>query len=318
MTIPGASDRALDRSRVRIPADTERPDRLLAGLTARQLGILTSAALVLWSGYAATRTVLPLPAFAAVAVPAAGGAVMLAAGRIAGQPTDRLAVAAWWHLRRPRRLVPAPDGLPPLPAWVGVTPGPVPAPLRLPLAGVRADGTVDLGADGLAVVARASSVTFALRTPAEQQALVAGFGRWLNALAEPVQILLRATPVELTPIGERLLAGAPDLPHPALEAATRAHAVYLEELSLGRTLLHREVLVVFAEPSGDGNADRLARRVEDARAGLAAAGVSITGLDGPAVIGCLLAGLDPAAPRPTGLAGPGQVVTGAVVTGPPQ
>ncbi len=315
MTPAGAPGREPGPSRVRIPADTERPDRLLAGLTGRQLGILTSAALLLWSGYAVTRTVLPLPVFAAVAVPVAGAAVTLAVGRIAGQPADRLAVAAWWHLRRPRRLVPAPDGVPPLPAWVGVTPGPVPAPLRLPLAGVGADGTVDLGGDGLAVVARASSVTFALRTPGEQEALVAGFGRWLNALAEPVQILVRATPVELTPIIERLLAGAPDLPHPALEAATRAHAGFLTDLASGRTLLHRDVLVVFAEPGGDGGADRLARRVEEASAGLAAAGVSITGLDGPAVTGALLAGLDPATACPAGLATSGQVVTGAVVTG---
>jgi len=318
MTPAGAPGRGPGPSRVRIPADVERPDRLLAGLTGRQLAILAGAAVALWAAYTATRTMVPLVVFAAVAVPAAGAAVMLAAGRIAGQPADRLAVAAWWHLRRPRRLVPAPDGVPPLPSWVGVSPGSVPAPLRLPLAGIDPAGILNLGGDGLAVIARASSVTFALRTPAEQQALVAGFGRWLNALTDPVQILLRATPVELTPIVERLLAGAPDLPHPALEAATRAHAVYLEELSAGRTLLHREVLVVFAEPSGDGSADRLARRVEDARAGLAAAGVSITGLDGPAVIGCLLAGLDPATARPAGLATCGQGVTGAVVTGPPQ
>ncbi len=316
MTTPEMSDRGTSRSRVRIPADVDRPDRLLAGLTGRQLGILAAAAVLLWSAYAATRTVLPLPVFAAVAVPVAGAAIVLAVGRIAGQPADRLAVAAWWHLRRPRRLVPAPDGLPPIPAWLGADPGPVPAPLRLPLAGVGADGIVDLGAGGLAVIARASSVTFALRTPVEQQALVAGFGRWLNALAEPVQILVRSTPVELTPTIERLLAGAPDLPHPALEAAARAHAGFLTDLAAGRTLLHRDVLVVFAEPGADRSADRLTRRVEEASAGLAAAGVSITGLDGPAAGGALLAGLDPATARPAGLATSEQVVTGAILTGP--
>jgi hypothetical protein len=44
-----------DRSRVRIPADVERPDKLLAGLTARQLAILAVTAVALWAGYAATR-----------------------------------------------------------------------------------------------------------------------------------------------------------------------------------------------------------------------------------------------------------------------
>ena len=54
-----------DRGRVRIPADVERPDKLLAGLTARQLAILGVAAVVLWAGYAATRHVVPAVAFAA-------------------------------------------------------------------------------------------------------------------------------------------------------------------------------------------------------------------------------------------------------------
>jgi len=38
-----------DTGRVRIPADVDRPDKLLAGLTARQLAILAVAAVVLWA-----------------------------------------------------------------------------------------------------------------------------------------------------------------------------------------------------------------------------------------------------------------------------
>lgn len=300
-----------DRSRVRIPADVERPDRLLAGLTGRQLAILAAAALVLWAGYTATRRLLPAPVFAVLAVPVALAAVTLAVGRVGGQPADRIALAAWAHWRRPRRLVPAPDGLPPLPAWVGMHPGPVPVPLRLPLAGISSDGLVDLGAGGLAVVCRASSVTFALRTPTEQEALVAGFGRWLNALTEPVQILVRATPVDLAPMTDALTAGAPGLPHPALEAAARGHAAFLTDLTAGRTLLHRQVLVVLRQPAADGAADRLTRRAEEATSALAAAGVTLTRLDGAAVTGCVLAGLDPAGTRPAGLAATGQVITRA-------
>ena len=109
--------------------------------------------------------------------------------------------------------MPAPDGITPTPAFL--TPaapggaGPLPAPLRLPVAGVRADGIVDLGADGLAVICRASAVTFSLRTPAEQEALVAGFARFLNSLGEPVEILVRAEPVDLTPAIDALLDAAP-------------------------------------------------------------------------------------------------------------
>ena len=46
------------RSRVRIPADVEREDRILAGLTARQLAILAVPAVVLWVAYEATRRVV--------------------------------------------------------------------------------------------------------------------------------------------------------------------------------------------------------------------------------------------------------------------
>ena len=52
---------------VPIPSDVERPDKILAGLTARQVAIATVAAAVIWAGFQATRHVMPLPAFATLA-----------------------------------------------------------------------------------------------------------------------------------------------------------------------------------------------------------------------------------------------------------
>ena len=52
--------------RVRVPADVERPDRILAGLTARQLAILATSGVALWAAYLATRHVVPVAAFAAL------------------------------------------------------------------------------------------------------------------------------------------------------------------------------------------------------------------------------------------------------------
>ena len=66
-----------DTGRVRIPADVDRPDKLLAGLTARQLAILAAAAVALWAGYAAARHVVPPAAYGAVAVPVAAVAALL-------------------------------------------------------------------------------------------------------------------------------------------------------------------------------------------------------------------------------------------------
>ena len=89
--------------RVRIPADVDREDRLLGNLTARQLAILAAAALVLWVGWAATRRLLPLPVFAALAAPFAG-----VGSAIGGWPLA-------WATRRPaarRDRPPAADAAP--------------------------------------------------------------------------------------------------------------------------------------------------------------------------------------------------------------
>lgn len=312
-----------DRSRVRIPADVERPDRLLANLTARQLAILGVAGVVLWATYTATRHVVPAAVFLALACPIGIASTLLAVGRVEGQPADRLVVAAWRQLRSPRRLVPAPEGVPAPPTWVAAGSGPLPAPLRLPLGGIDGDGTIDLGPDGLAVLCRASSVTFSLRTPVEQEALVAGFARWLNSLAEPAQLVVRAEPVELTVMIDGILDAAPSLPHPGLEAAARDHARFLAELAASRTLLRREVLVVLRQPSGDRaatdraggdpGAEHLRRRAVEATGALAAAGVALTVLDGPAATACISRALDPSSPpRPAGIAAADEVITGGV------
>jgi len=143
--------------------------------------------------------------------------------------------------------------------------------LRLPFAGVSGDGIIDLGIDGLAMICRASAVTFSLRTPAEQEALVAGFARWLNSLDQAAQILVRAEPIDLTPSIDALLDAAPALPHPALEAAARGHAAFLADLGARRDLLRREVLVVLRQPSGTDAPARLHRRAAEATRALGAA-----------------------------------------------
>ena len=319
------------RLTVRIPADVERPDKLLAGLTARQLSILATAALVLWAGYAATRHLVVPALYGALTIPVAAVACLLALGRVEGVPADRWVASAWRQRRAPHRLVPAPDGIPPVPTCLaaldarsaGMKRAKSPAPLRLPLAGVDPAGVVDLGGDGLAVICRASAVTFSLRTPEEQEALVAGFARYLSSLAEPVQVLVRAEPLNVTPAIERLAEAALGLPHLALERACRHHAAFLQDLAATRTLLRREVLVVLRQPkrqpkgqrvgargtSDDADthdrasadtcaegAARLARRANEAVRALAAAGVSLSVLDGTAAASVLARCLDPDTP----------------------
>jgi hypothetical protein len=333
--------------RVRIPADVDREDRLIANLTARQLAILAATGLLLWVGWAATRRLLPLPVFAGLAAPVAGAALTVAVGRWHGLPADRLLTAFARHQLAPRRLVPAPGGIPaPEPAASGGD-GLRLGPLRLPVQAIAPDGTLHLADGSTAVLAHATAVSFALRTPAEREALTAGFGRYLNSLAGPVQVLLGAEPVDLQPIITELHTAAPSLPHPLLEAACRGHAAYLAAFAASRPLLRREVLLIIRTPpatttsSGGGGGPsgfsgrRLRRRntpiattaavgdpqhvlrlAADAAAALGGAGVTLTVLDGTAAAGRLSRSLDPhGPPRPDRQALPDAVITSSFVPG---
>ncbi|MEU7140426.1 PrgI family mobile element protein [Nocardia sp. NPDC046473] len=242
----------------RIPADVDRPDRLIGVFTARQVAILAITGLAVYLGWMLTRAWVSAPLFVACAVPI-GTAV--AAGALTtrdGLSGDRLLFAAISHRLRPSRLVNA-DALNPAPRWLtaraashrdcgGAQPLSA-ADLRLPEAvtGNGEVGVIDLGADGLAVIALAGTVNLSLRTPAEQDALVAQLGGWLHTLRQPVQILIRATRLDLTGRITALRSGAAQM-SPELAEAAYSHAAHLAELAATEDLLHRQVLLVWREP----------------------------------------------------------------------
>ena len=209
------------RQRVPVPADIELPDKLVAGLTARQTVITAVAVLVIWAGFEATRTLMPLPVFAALAAPVAVAAAALAIGQRDGLTLDRLLAAAWRQARSPRRMVAAPEGVPAVPDWVAPglarRAGPPPAVVTPPWQALAPDGVIGLGGDGAAAVCAVSTINFALRSPAEQEALTAAYGRWLHSLTGPAQILIRTGRADLATAITRLREDAPALPHPALE-----------------------------------------------------------------------------------------------------
>jgi len=265
------------------------------------------------AGLIATRRLVPPAVFAGAAIPVGAAAVMLALGRRDGLSLDRWLAAGLAQARCPRRLVPAPDGVLPPPAWI--TPAvagqarPLPAPLHLPAAAVTPAGVITVSGDGNVALAAASTVNFALRTPAEQQALTAAFGRWLNSLQHPAQILIRAHRADLTALAAQIRLAAPGLPHPALERAALGHAGFLEHLAEDRDLLARQVLIAVREPA----TGQAARRVADAARALAAAGVALTPLDGAQATTVLAACCQPGQPPAAAPAGAraGQVITAA-------
>ncbi|MEV0318173.1 PrgI family protein [Streptomyces sp. NPDC050658] len=246
---------------VRIPADVDHEDTVLGNLNARQLLILALTGAVLYGFWSLTRNLVPLPVILLVALPFGGAAVMLALGSRDGLSLDRLALAAVRQRMAPRYRVAASEGFYPPPDWLRgrvsatgalkdptLSPDFAPAPLRLPAEDVTETGVVDLGLDGLAVIAMCGTVNFALRTPSEQEALVSSFGRYLHSLTSPVQILIRVERLDLSGRIAELREYAPQWPHPALERAAREHTQYLEQLACDADLLRRQVLLVLREP----------------------------------------------------------------------
>lgn len=284
--------------RTRIPADIEREDRVLGRLTARQVAILAVTGVLLWLLYLGTDEVLPAPVFLGVAAPIAVAALVLAFGSRDGVTVDRLAWAALRQASQPRRLVPpGEDGtVPAPPAWT--VRAELPGPLRLPARAIGDDGSVDLGSDGVAAVLSCSTVSFALATAAEQEALVAGFGSWLNSLSGPAQAVVGNEPVSLAPLAARLDDAAGGLPHPALEEAAREHATYLRRMNASTELRARRVLLVVREPTRE----QTQRRADDAMRALRGCRITARILTGSEVVRALAECSDPYGPPPVGTA----------------
>ncbi|MBT2233206.1 PrgI family protein [Nonomuraea sp. NEAU-A123] len=300
----------------RIPADVEQPDKIIGSFTARQVFILGGTGASLYAAYMAVGDHVPLVACAAVALPVAIAAILLAVGRHDGISLDRYVLAAIRHHRAPKHLVSSPEDIPMPPTWIAAGSQRPPAPLKLPARGVAGDGLIDLGPDGIAAVAEVSTVSFALRTPDEQDALAAVFGRWLNSLSGPAQILVRAERVDLTQTIASLQDNARQLPHPALVSAALEHAAFLDELSTQHDLLRRQVLLIIREPAAgattrDAAAARALRRLDEASRVLGSCGLTARLLNAHAVAALLTSCFDPSAPPlpDEDMALPGEVVT---------
>jgi hypothetical protein len=312
----------------RIPADVDREDRLLGPFTARQTALLAASAVGLYVLYEATRH-LPKLVFPVLAVPLAACALVLAVGRRDGISLDRFMLAAWRQSRSPRRLAALGD-LPAVTAVPGTRRAGSPASLRLPVGAITEEGgtgILDLGRDGVAALAACSAVNFALRSGAEQHALVSAAGRWLNSLTGPVQIVIRAGHVDLSGAIGVIDRNSPYLPHPAVRSAAADHAAFLSELEQGRSLLARQVILAAREqaavlgrsrqasPAAGAAAQatgRAVRRLQEAADALAGAGVIVQVLDAAQATAVLAAACDPQATRLAArLAPPGQPVTTA-------
>lgn len=331
-----------------IPSDVDREDRIVGPLTARQVAILAVTAVGLYAGWWASHALVPLGVYLVLTVPL--GAVVFVAVTVQreGMSLDRLALAGLRHTLRPSRRVATNEPPVPAPAWMSLvasqTEQPATTRLDMPATDVDEAGVVDLGTDGLAVLAACSTVPFTLRTATEQQALLAAFGRYLHSLTAPVQILIRALPLDLSGQIQELQDTADSLPHPALREAALDHADHLASLNHNAQLLRRQVLLVAREPHPDtpseapiaglrrlvgqwqprsqpressaegamrSAAARLTRRIGEASDLLAPAGITLTPLaprQARAVLAAATHPDSPMSPSPD-LAGPDEIIT---------
>ncbi|RZU76037.1 PrgI family protein [Micromonospora kangleipakensis] len=258
----------------RVPADIDTPDRIAWGLSFRQLAILAGVGATSWAVYSQFGPALPLPVWLALAVPVAAVTAVVALGRRDGLPLDVWLRHGLTLRRTPRLQAPGqPGGVPVLDA-----PAPVPAPLRAAAVAIAADGTVHVDGTARTLVA-CGTTNIALRTVDEQRGLLDGFGRWLNALTAPAQIVVAAHRHLLAPYADAVHTDA--LPHPALRDAATDYAAFLRDLDAEREPLRRQVTVTVAGAH------------EPAVRALAAVGVTAQVLDGPAVTAALAAAADP-------------------------
>jgi len=300
-----------DTTRARMPSDVDAPDKILYGLTFRQLAILAVAAVIFYAGWRTLHTIVPEPVLLG-----AGGIIgALAAGLVVGR-RDGLPLDVWLrhavrHSRAPKALSTV-DTTTTHPDWVQAPKARValPAPLKLPATAIDDDGQITLTGGRAAMVA-ATSVNLGLRTPDEQVALIDTFGRWLNSLSSPTQIVVSAQPVDLASHARSLAARADDQPHPALADACAAHADFLDDLATRRDPLRRQVLVVTRTSGGERGDHAARRKADDTARALSALGVDVRALDAPAVTAALAAAADPyTPPRPGGRAAPTATITG--------
>jgi hypothetical protein len=281
---------------VKVPANVELRDRLAFGLTAKQLGILAATAVSAYGGFLVLAPLLPAPAsVAAMALVAASG-VFLALVRHDGLDGDQLALALARYLRAPKRQLLTPEGT--LTRFPGAPRQPKTAALDIPVRRVLESGLIELADGSYCRMLSARGASFELRSPAEQAAFVAAFERFLNGLAEPVQLDVRSERVTLHPHADQIETAVGHIARAGLKAAALDHTAYLRELGETHALHRRRIVLVLR--SRDRSAElaevTLARRAGEASELLQGADVALSSLGGEDAARLLACTLDPPGP----------------------
>jgi len=113
----------------------------------------------------------------------------------------------------------------------------------LPLEDV-VDGVLCLRGGDYRAVQDAQSVNFALKSDTEQEAIMAGYRAFLNALSYPIQVVVRILPTDVEPYLTALRGQASARGAEALRRLALDHEAFVRRLARERTLLERRFYVV--------------------------------------------------------------------------
>jgi len=119
-----------------------------------------------------------------------------------------------------------------------------------------ADGVVELSGGEYRAVLEVSGTVRAFEDDVRLEGLMAGFAAFLNALNFPIQILVRAAPVDLTPYYATLEERGRQMLDGQLADLAHDHVVFVQGLARKRTLLERRFYVVIPSESPAGSALR--------------------------------------------------------------
>lgn len=240
-------------------ANYKTPDRILAGLSARQLLVLGIAGIATWLLFLTLVRRMPPVAAGLICAPILAAGALGAARAADGTPMDRFALMALRYLVSAKDVVRAPRGLS---AASRRLMGRV-REFEIPVVEVTDDGLVDAADFGTSAVVRSSAVNFQLRSEQEKGALTDGYARLLNSLEGPTQFLVSSRPVD----AEMLITGVEEsaafLPHPALTESALDFCRFFGSLLASEDVLRHEVFVCIRDPKkGPTVGTALGRRAE--------------------------------------------------------
>jgi len=127
--------------------------------------------------------------------------------------------------------------------------------LRLGIEAIN-DGVVTLTGGEFRAVLEVSGTASPMEDDVRQEAILAGFATFLNALSYPVQILVRASPVDLTRYATGLEERGRQMLDGQLAALAQDHAAFVQGLARLRTLLERRFYVVVPAETAAGGGMR--------------------------------------------------------------